>query len=174
MKRLAIAIAVGMVGIAALSYTRAEAQTVTNEATRQANHAKVIAGQACKSCDLFQLDFSYEEITNRDFTGSRLRQTDFSVATLDGSKFTNANLSILEAYGARFTNADFTNADMEDGSFVGAWFGGANFKGAKVNGANFSGAYLKSAKGLTQSQLSGACGDGETELPAGLEIPTCG
>jgi uncharacterized protein YjbI with pentapeptide repeats len=175
MKRLVIGIALLLVGMAAVgaAATPANAQTMTNEANRNANREKVLAGAACKGCDLFQLDFSYKEITNRDLSGSRLRQSDFSVATMDGSKFSHANLSILEAYGARFAKADFSGADLSEASFVGAWLGGANLAGANLKAANFSGAYLKTARGLTQAQLNAACGDGETEMPAGMKIPVC-
>lgn len=175
MKRLAICIALLFVGLAAMSAVSAPAtaQTMTNEATRQANREKVLKGAPCRACDLFQQDFSYQEVHNRDFSGSRLRQADFSAATFDGSKFAKANLSILEAYGARFTRADFAGADLSEASFVGAWLGGANLTGARLASANFSGAYLRTAKGLSQAQLNTACGDAETELPKGLKIPVC-
>ena len=168
MKRLLALIAFVMAAI-----TPSFGQTMTNEAHRNANREKVLSGAACTGCDLFQLDFSYKEITNRDFSGSRLRQADFSVSTMDGSRFAHANLSILEAYGARFSKADFSGADLSEASFVGAWLGGANLTGANLTAANFSGAYLKTARGLTQVQLNKACGDSETEVPAGLRMPVC-
>jgi uncharacterized protein YjbI with pentapeptide repeats len=56
---------------------------------------------------------------------------------------------------------------------VGGYFSSANFAGANLTNANLSGAELKGARGLTQTQLSKACGDAETTLPRGLTVPTC-
>jgi uncharacterized protein YjbI with pentapeptide repeats len=56
---------------------------------------------------------------------------------------------------------------------VGTYLEGANFSGARLTGTNFSGAEMGRARGLSQGQLNGACGDGATELPAGLRIPAC-
>jgi len=68
----------------------------------------------------------------------------------------------------RMTRADLTNA-----TFVGSYLQGANLAGAKLSGANFSGAQMDRAVGLTQGQLSKACGDETTTLPHGLHIPAC-
>ena len=40
-------------------------------------------------------------------------------------------------------------------------------------GANFGGAEMGRARGLTQAQLNGACGDETTELPRGLRLRGC-
>ncbi len=135
--------------------------------------ARVQDGKSCAGCNLFQADLSYQGIRNVDVSGARLRQADLSLATMDGVNFSNANLSVANLFGGRFENANFSKANLQGATLVGAWFGGANFVGADLTGANLSGAYLKTAKGLINSQLSAACGDPSTILPAGMNLPQC-
>ena len=75
--------------------------------------------------------------------------------------------------GGVFSSATFSRANLTNATFVGTYLQGANFAGATLTGANFSGAEMNHARGLTQRQLSGACGDPATTLPAGLRIPAC-
>jgi hypothetical protein len=167
-----IMIAVVAIGLMSLS---AFAQTPElNEVARKATAAKVVNGlKTCAKCDLFQVDFSYKELSGRDLSGSRLRQADLSLATLDDASLRGANLSVANGFGARFSRTDLSGADMTEATFVGSWFGGANLAGANLKGTNLSGSYLYTAKGLTQVQLSTACGDESTEVPEGLKIPLC-
>lgn len=170
MIRVLIAIAaIGLMSLSAFAQTPEQ-----NETARAANAQRIIAGaKNCTGCDLFQVDLSYKALDGRDFSGARLRQADLSLATLDGATLRGANLSVANAFGARFGKADFTNADLSDATMVGSWFGGAVMTGANLKGANLSGSYLFNAKGLTQAQLSTACGDVATLLPAGLTISLC-
>ncbi|MEM6627644.1 MAG: pentapeptide repeat-containing protein [Pseudomonadota bacterium] len=136
--------------------------------------SKVASGaSACVGCNLFQADFAYQELSGRNLSGARLRQADLTVATLDRANLTNTNLSVANAFGARLQSANLKGANLDDAVFVGAWLGGADMSGVSMRGANFSGAYLATTKNLKQSQLSTACGDATTELPAGLSIPNC-
>ncbi len=140
---------------------------------RDAIAARVRGGASCAGCDLFQIDLSYQSVAGRDFSGSRIRQSDFSVATADGARFRGANLSLANLFGMRASHADFTDANLEGATLVGGYFGGARFEGAVLAGANLSGAELQSARGLTQDQLNTACGDATTTLPANLTAPAC-
>lgn len=158
----------------ALAAGPAAAQTVTSPAEREAVIQSVKNGRAtCTECDLFQADFSYTNLSGRDFSGSRLRQADLSLATADRTRFHGANLSIANLFGGRFSSADFSNANLQEAVFVGAYLGGARFAGADLTNANFSGAEMDSAQGLTQLQLNAACGDATTTLPTGMTIPRC-
>jgi uncharacterized protein YjbI with pentapeptide repeats len=170
MIRVLIALAaIGLMSLSALAQKPAQ-----NEAARNAAAQRLIAGaKACSGCDLFQVDLSYKALDGRDLSGARLRQADLSLATLDGASLRGANLTVANAFGARFAKTDFTNADLSDATLVGSWFGGAIMTGTNLSRANLSGSYLFTAKGLTQSQLSTACGDEATELPAGLTISLC-
>jgi len=135
--------------------------------------AQVKAGRSCPSCNLFQADFDYEDISRRNLSGSRLRQSDLSLSTAEYTNFSRADLSIANMYGIRATGANFSRANLSQASLVGGYFSGANFSGASLNGANLSGAEAANARGLTQRQLDGACGDEATELPRGLRIAAC-
>ena len=161
MKRLAIAILV-----AAACGTSAFAQNA-------GQIASVKAGKSCAKCNLFQADLSYSDVSRKTFAGARLRQSDMSLATADGTNFSRTDLSISNLYGVRATGANFARANLERAILVGGYFSSSNFAGANLADANLSGAELAGARGLTQAQLSKACGDAETTLPRGLTVPAC-
>lgn len=161
MKRLAL-IAAGLL-----------AATAPASAQNAGEIARVQSGQSCTGCNLFQADLAYRDLPNVNVSGSRLRQADLSLSTMNGSNFSRADLSVANLFGGRFTGASFVGANLRDANMVGAYFGGANLSGADLSGAILSGAEMETARGLTQSQLDAACGDGDTRLPAGLRIPVC-
>ncbi|WP_333587557.1 pentapeptide repeat-containing protein [Phenylobacterium sp.] len=135
--------------------------------------AQVRQGAHCPKCNLFQADLGGRELRGRNLSGARLRQADLSLAIMNRSNFAGADLRDVEAYGALFASASFAGADLSQASFVGTHLQGANFRGARLAGTNFSGAEMDRATGLTQAQLSQACGDASTRLPPGLRIPAC-
>lgn len=135
--------------------------------------ARVQAGQSCPGCNLFQADLAYLDLPGIDVSGARLRQANLALVTMNHARFDGTDLSISNLFGGRFTGASFRNANLTRANLVGAHFGSANFAGANLNGATLSGAELGSARGLTQSQLSSACGDASTQLPTGLTVPAC-
>jgi uncharacterized protein YjbI with pentapeptide repeats len=143
-------------------------------AQNQAQIDAVFAGRkSCAGCNLFQAPFVNLELSGRNFAGSRLRQSDLSLATADRTNFGGADLSIAVLYGVRATGANFNRANLERAILVGGYFNGSNFSRANLNGANLSGAELSNARGLTQNQLNNACGDEATILPRGLVIRRC-
>jgi uncharacterized protein YjbI with pentapeptide repeats len=146
---------------------------ILSQPERDAIAARVRAGASCPDCDLFQIDLSYQDVSGRDFSGSRIRQSNLSVAIADGARFRGANLSLANLFGVRAVRADFTDANLEGATLVGGHFGAARFHGARLDGANLSGAELADALGLTQDQLNTACGDATTTLPSGLTVPNC-
>jgi len=135
--------------------------------------ARARAGASCPGCNLFQADFSNLELKGRSFAGARLRQSDLSLAVMNRTSFARSDLRDVNAYGGVFTGANFARADLTHASFVGSYLQGANLAGARLDGTNFSGAEMGHARGLTQAQLSHACGDGTTQLPRGLRLRPC-
>jgi uncharacterized protein YjbI with pentapeptide repeats len=135
--------------------------------------AKATKGVSCPHCNLFQANFANVEIRGKSFAGARLRQADFSAAVMKHVDLAGTDLRDLNAYGAVFTGSSLAGANLANASFVGAYLEGANLRGAHLEGANFSGAEMARAVGLTQTQLSQACGDGTTTLPRGLRIKAC-
>lgn len=89
------------------------------------------------------------------------------------AKFNNTVMTRVDAADADFASADFTDAILDHGRFIRARFDRAQMTGASVLMTDFSGADLSQAIGLTQSQLSRACGDEATRLPRRLTIPRC-
>jgi uncharacterized protein YjbI with pentapeptide repeats len=134
---------------------------------------QVRRGSSCAGCNLFQGDFSGFEARGLNLSGARLRQADLSLSVMNRTRFSNADLRDVEAYGGVFSSSNFNRADLSNASFVGAWLEGSSFSGAILSGTNLSGARLARASGLTQRQLSTACGDASTDLPSGLSIPAC-
>lgn len=135
--------------------------------------ARVQSGQDCPGCNLFQADLAYRDLEGLDLSGARLRQADLSLSTMNHASFARADLSVSNLFGARFTAASFRNADLSRANAVGAYFGSADFTGAVLDGTNLAGAEMETARGLTQAQLSAACGDGATRLPEGLTLRAC-
>lgn len=140
-------------------------------------------GGVCEECDLSgrildgvrmtravfnRSDFSHAVLTRADASGSEFQGANFSDADLGLAKlvdtnctraqFTRATLVQADARGADFTRADFTRADVTRMNF---------------DDATLSGADLRAARGLTQAQLRGACGDRHTRLPRGLRLQRC-
>jgi uncharacterized protein YjbI with pentapeptide repeats len=137
----------------------------------QIEHARV--GANCPHCNLFQADFSRGQLRGRNFAGARLRQADLSASEMDHTSFAGGDLRDVNAYGGRFTGADFSGANLTNATFVGAYLQGADFRDARLTGVNFSGAEMDRARGLSQNQLAGACGDEATTLPRGLRLHRC-
>ena len=125
--------------------------------------ARAVGGSSCPGCNLFQAEFNGLQATGLDFSGARLRQADLSLTVLNRTRFNRSDMRDVNAYGAVFSSASFTAANLTNAGFVGAYLRGADFSGADMSGA----------RGLTQSQLDRACGDGTTVLPGGLHIPPC-
>ena len=170
------ALAACLFALTAPAFAQAPSETdgpIVSQAEGDAIAARVRAGASCPGCDLFQVDLAYQVVSGRDYSGSRIRQANLSVAIADGARFRGANLSLANLFGVRATRADFTDANLHGATLVGGHFGGARFDGAVLTGANLSGAELADATGLTQAQLNTACGDATTTRPAGLTIPAC-
>ena len=135
--------------------------------------ASVKRGANCPRCNLFQADLSGAVLPGRNLAGARLRQADLSLAEMNRASFAGGDLRDVNFYGGVFGGANFSGANLTNASLVGVYLQSANFRGATLVGANFSGSTMDRAIGLTQAQLSRACGDASTRLPRGLSVPRC-
>jgi Pentapeptide repeats (8 copies) len=115
-------------------------------------------GGLCEDCDL----------SGRILVAARLTNGVFHRANFRGAVMSHADGS-----GSAFDEADFTDAILDDAKFAGVLFGRARMTRARMARTDFSGADLSRVIGLTQAQLSEACGDDRTLLPRGLAIPLC-
>jgi uncharacterized protein YjbI with pentapeptide repeats len=137
---------------------------MTNGVFRDANFSRAVLARVNASGSVFEgADFSDADLSHAKLMDSKCAGADFGGAVL----------SYSNASSGEFTNANFTQAELEHALFLTANLAGANFHQARVRGANFSGADLRRARGLTQQQISTACGDARTRLPSGLTIPRC-
>ena len=118
-----------------------------------------LAGEAFSYEDLTDvnftgMDFSYDlfdsaNLARADFTRSNLWHTNFSDADLQDANFKNANLSCAALYGASLQRANFENADLSEVTFKEA-----NLDLAQLTNADLTRAIFTDAQGITLEQLS--------------------
>lgn len=123
------------------------------------------------------------KLINSDISHADLRQADLSSGDFHATRFISSNFIGADAVKAQFMASDFSNAKLNHGDFKNAIFdkaifiktdfGDANVANASFLEADFSAANLTKVRGLTPSQIKYACGNAETELPAGMKIKTC-
>ncbi|MDL2401023.1 pentapeptide repeat-containing protein [Rhizobium mayense] len=127
-----------------------------------------------------------------NFSRIEAYRSDFTNILATGARFVSAELQRAEFGGAQLANADFQKAELGRADFEKAVLTGVNFSLANLSRATLSGATIKgpvafdgafmfltriegldlsAATGLTQQQISLACGDKSTVLPAGLKMP---
>lgn len=122
---------------------------------------RLMADNACESCDLSGAQFARMRISGSDLVGSSLYGADLT--------------------GSVLFNVDFSNADLRDADFSGAvvqatQFSGANLTGATLAGTVFVGADLSGAQGLSQQALNMACDDQRanvSQVPIPFVLPAC-
>jgi uncharacterized protein YjbI with pentapeptide repeats len=144
---------------------------------------RLLAGAKMSNSVFNGSDFSGAVMTRVDashsaFRGANFRRVDLTRALLlqahcEDADFQQARMQNVLADGAVFDGANFNDADVEGGSFISARLVGVRLRNARMRGANLSGADLRQSTGLTQRQLSQACGDEQTRLPRGLRIRYC-
>ncbi|MGB6231635.1 MAG: pentapeptide repeat-containing protein [Litorimonas sp.] len=117
---------------------------------------------------LRQVNLHRAELARGTFT-----DTDFQSANLIGANAPSVNFTRSNFDRARLDNMDLTGATLDGGQFTGVRFGFSNMEGASLDGTNFSDADLTHVVGLTQDQLSQACGNMNTRLPIGLTVGYC-
>ncbi len=137
---------------------------------------------------LFQTNLRDASLGSADLRGAFLGSADLQGARLLEADLRGAKLLITNLESANLWRADLQDADLPVAKLKQAYLREANLTGANLENADLQGADLQDAvleqtvltgaslldaKGLTQGQLDGACGDAETELPPGLVIRPC-
>lgn len=130
-------------------------------------------GGVCEACDLSGRIMAGARMRNSifnrsDFSGAVLARADASGSSFEGADFTAADVSHARLMDARCARAVFDRAHLRHADARRA-----DFTDARFDGADLSGADLRGASGLTQAQLSTACGDAHTRLPEGLRVAAC-
>lgn len=119
--------------------------------------------QSLHSIDLSGRRLPGAPLWSADLTEANLHASHLTGADLSDAKLCRANLRGADLHAANLTRADLSDADLSD----------ANLDDAVLDSANLSGTDLRSAQGLAQEDLTGACGDADTKLPAGLTVRPC-
>ena len=83
--------------------------------------------------------------------------------------FDRAELRSANFNGTRLINTLFSNSDLSGATFDQVDLSSVGFQGVDLSGAN-----LSSARKLPPELLDGACGNADTQLPAGLHVNPCG
>jgi uncharacterized protein YjbI with pentapeptide repeats len=92
---------------------------------------------------------------------------------LEGADFDGAKLVLMCMSYADFKGASFRDADLSGANLAHARLDNADLSGARLTITSIRGTDLSRARGLTQQQLDGACGDSRTRVPAFLHVKTC-
>ena len=143
-----------------------------------------------RGATLWGTDFRGALLEKVDFRGALLREIRLQRAKLSGAKLTDVNLERADlkcAYLAAsevasgedlatdkirpaiLTGANLEDADLRGANLLGADMVGANLSGAELDFADVSFVNHHSDIGLSQEQLSQACGTPASPLPPGWE-----
>jgi hypothetical protein len=104
-----------------------------------------------------------------------LRSSDLKGMPFSGVDFEGSDLRYSELEGADLSDADFEDADLRSVDFKDAKLQSTNFERARINRADFDHADLRGADlsgvfGAKSGQLSIACLDDKTKLPADVVV----
>ncbi len=108
-----------------------------------------------------------------NLSGANLQEASLHEANLQRADLIGANLQEANLLGAKLQEADLFDAKLQEADLRGAKLQEADLNGANLQGVELREANLEGAKGLTQEQLDGSCGDETTKLPSGLSIKLC-
>jgi len=142
-----------------------------------------LEGATLTGAQLQRADLTGAFLQGAYLTNARLLNAKLNDAKLHGTDLHHADLSGAHLIGATIENADLDNATLNWAILKYATLRDVKLRSAKLIGADLGdtvleeihleGAILNGAKGLTQHQLEGACGDEKTKLPPGLSIKPC-
>ena len=112
-------------------------------------------------------------LTGTDLEGAELNATTLANVNARSADFANAEIAMSNMANGDFRSADFSDATLNGARLTGGRFGGADFDGASMNRTDIRSTDLSGARGLTQAQVSRACGDANTRLPGSLTTRVC-
>lgn len=116
-------------------------------------------------------DFQKANLAGVTFAKSELLRADFSQANLEGANLSKSELGRAVFAAAKLNGANLSYSNLARADFSDAHLENADFTRAYTFLTRIEGADLSKTIGLSQEQLDLACGDGDTQLPEGLERP---
>ena len=111
-------------------------------------------------------------LAHSNLRGAISQGVKFYGATLFDADFTDADLVQARFSGGTLEHADFTSANLWAARFWKVELRGANFTAAQFQNTRFEDVDLSQVEGLTQDQMSRACGE-KVVLPSGYSIEPC-
>jgi uncharacterized protein YjbI with pentapeptide repeats len=134
-------------------------------------------GANLSGAQLVSSEFSRANFAQAIMTGANLSKSDLIRSNMSGAELTGADLSKSELARVVLTSAKLSNANLSYTNLArtdlhGAVLDGVDLTGAYLYLTNLAGADLTRTRGLTTEQLSLACGNAQTKLPAGLGAPS--
>ena len=117
-----------------------------------------------KRCDMVDVNLSYSDISESDFSNAIMKQSRLIRVVGIASIFRGTDLSATTADFADFTGSDFSGANLRGGSFrkvdfshavlSGADLSECDLTGAIVTEANFDGAIFENTRGLDSRKIT--------------------
>jgi len=137
----------------------AAAAAMPSHAGTKLDEASIRAGNHdCPHCQLADLDLTNQCVKGGNLTGADFDRAKLVLACMSKANFRSATFRGADLSGANLSYSKLDDADLTD----------AIFSATQARGTDFS-----RAKGLTQAQLDGTCGDAKTRAPAGLVVRPC-
>lgn len=140
--------------------------------TDNSESATYLIGVDLSGANLVQADMSKADLEDANFSEANLSYAFLENAFLVGADFSQANLRRAFLTQTNLLYANFSGANLEETDFSEASLAKSNLSNAILTNANFSGADLSDAI-LVGVDLSTACGNEWTILPAGVSMPAC-
>ncbi|HEY9662565.1 MAG TPA: pentapeptide repeat-containing protein [Allocoleopsis sp.] len=112
-----------------------------------ANAASSAAIRAYDDVEASSKDYSGQDLTQAEFSSTKLDNANFSKADLRGAVFNGVSLKNANLHAANLSDgiayvSNLAGADLTDAILTSAMLLKSNFKGAQVTGADFSDALL--------------------------------
>ena len=146
--------------------------TGINLSTGSSESATYLIGVDLPGADLVKADMTKADLEDANFSGADLRFAFLGNAFLVGADFSRANLQRAFLTQTNLLYANFSGANLAGADFSEASLAKSNLTNAILTNTNFSGADLSDAI-LVDVDLSTACGNEWTILPAGMSLPAC-
>ena len=142
------------------------AKSAAEESTAdQTSYFREVSGS--ELAEILEAHRRWIETKHRDGERANLQNAILVKANLSGARLSGANLS-----GAYLSGADLSRANLTKASLFRANLTEADLANAELSDADLRVADLRGAIHLTQEQLDTASGDGETQLPGGVDDPS--
>lgn len=135
-----------------------------------------LSGADLSNARLFAAEISRSNLqdanlTGADLTNSEMNRSDFTRADLTGAIMQRAELARIVLTDATISGVSFAYSNLSRSNLIDVHLGNADLTGSYTFLTRIGGADLSQTTGLTNWQLSLACGTSETKLPAGLVAP---